>query len=126
MASARKSKKAKATVAPATRSAKQREMDAATTPEEMLERLPAAKEEHRREVRELGDQIIDLIEQQNFHPIVALDAFHLLISAGIGHTYGASHKTLWDAYVKRFHEESRLLTLIESLEKTPTKESEEA
>jgi hypothetical protein len=100
--------------------AKQRKTEA--TPEEMHERLAALRAEHKREVEDLGNRVADVIEYCNYRPAVALDVMQILLSVGIGVVYGENHKRLWNAYSARFHDESRLLTILEMLDKNDPQE----
>ena len=111
MASAKKTKKpAKKKSA----SAKQRHL-AEMSPEELLKNLPEARSEHGREVRDLGNRIVDLIKESGYHPTVALDTIQIMLSTGIGAVLGKPHQQLWDSYVGKFHEESKMLSILEML-----------
>ena len=112
MATAKKAKKtAKRSKSVRTASPKQRKIEN-MSPEEMLENLPVAREEHNREVKDLGERIINVIAKSKYHPTVALDAMQTLISIGIGDILGEEHKMLFDDYITRFHEESKMLSLL--------------
>jgi hypothetical protein len=97
-----------ATVRKSKKSAKQRGVEAAQPPEQ----LPPDRAEHNRKVLDLGNRIIDVIQEANYHPTVALDAMQVLVSGGIGAALGAEHRKLWDAHAARFHDESNLLSII--------------
>src|SRR5271170_4258147 len=110
MALAKKAKKR--TKKPAAPSAEQRKLDG-MSPEDMLKNLPAASNEHDTEVRDLGFRIIAMIEKSGYHPTVALDTLQTLLTEGIGILLGPDHRVLWEGYVHKYHEESRLLSIVE-------------
>lgn len=116
MATTNRKRGTKAPKASAPRSQKQRELENATSPEDIVAGLDAAREEHKREVQELGNSIIDVIEAADYHPTVALDAFHILLSAGIRKVFGPDHQQLWENYVRRYREESSLLSVLRAFE----------
>jgi hypothetical protein len=77
---------------------------------------PESLEKHGLQVRTLGKRIIKVIEQAKFHPVVALDALQILLSAGIASAFGEDHQELWDSYVARYQEESSMLSLLSMFE----------
>jgi len=83
--------------------------------EEVLELIPEveASDSHARKVRDLGNRIIMLIEKSKYHPTVALDTLQLLLTEGIGILLGQEHRAIWEAHVHQYHEESRLLSIME-------------
>jgi len=114
MASVKKVKKsAKRSKKPAP-SAEQRRFED-MSPEEMLENLPEIRSEHRREVRDLGNRMVDLIKESGYHPSVAMDAAQVMLTTGIGLLLGRAHQDLWQSHVAKFHEESKLLSILEML-----------
>lgn len=74
--------------------------------------LPTTSE-HDRQVRDLGFRIIATIDETGYHPTVALDALQVLLAEGIGILLGKDHQELWESYVHRYHEESRLVSIME-------------
>jgi hypothetical protein len=90
-----------------------RKVEAAQTPEELLAALPEAHKAHARQVNILANRFIDVIEETNFHPTVALDAMQKLLSIGIGKAMGEQQKELWDFFVSKYYEEVRMLSLLE-------------
>jgi hypothetical protein len=113
MASAKKSKKK--SVRKATKPTAHQRLEQATTPEELLAGLPAVTEAHNEQVRILGNRIIKVIEEAKFHPVVALDALQVLLSAGVGAALGDQHQQLFDAHIHRYHDESKMLSIMEML-----------
>lgn len=103
MATAKKSKSARKPRA----SVKEREIEA---------QLTAVREKHSREVKDLGERILVLFEESKSHPTVLLDTLQTMLSVGIGSLYGEEHKERWDAYVASFHDESKMLTILEMFE----------
>jgi hypothetical protein len=113
MATAKKSRKTVKKSKKAPKLTAHQRLEQATTTEELLAGLPAANEEHHEQVQKLGRLIIGVIETGKFHPVVALDALQILLSAGIGSAMGDAHQKLFDGHIHRYHNESKLLSIME-------------
>jgi hypothetical protein len=119
MASAKKAKKSRKTTPKRSKAARpsriQRSLENVETPEELLQKLDAASAEHDVEVRKLGTALFRAIEKFNFHPTVVLDTLQVLLSEGIGVALGDEQQELFNAHIRAYHQDSRMLSVASML-----------
>lgn len=118
MASAKKAKKSRKTT-PRSKAArpsrKQRSLENVSTPEELIAKLDAASEEHDSEMKVLGAKLIAVMKKCNYHPTVMLDTLQTLLSVGIADTLGDEQGALFDAHIRAFHQDSKMLSVASML-----------
>jgi hypothetical protein len=119
MASAKKAKKSRKTTPKRVKAARpsklQRSLENVETPEEILSKLDAATEEHDAEMKVLGTKLIAVMKRCNYHPTVMLDTLQTLLSVGIADTLGEEQGELFDAHIRAYHQDSRMLSIASML-----------
>ena len=119
MASAKKAKKSRKTTPKRSKAAlpsrKQRALENVETPEELVAKLDAATEEHDNEMKVLGAKLITVMKKCNYHPTVMLDTLQTLLSVGIADTLGDEQGALFDAHIRAFHQDSKMLSVASML-----------
>ena len=119
MATAKAAKKSRKTTPKRTKAArpsrKQRALENVATPEELIAKLDAASTEHDAEMKVLGAKLIAVMKKCNYHPTVMLDTLQTLLSVGIADTLGEDQGKLFDAHIRAFHQDSRMLSVASML-----------
>jgi hypothetical protein len=119
MASAKKAKKSRKTTPKRSKAARpsriQRSLENVETPEELLAKLDAATVEHDVEVKKLGTALFRVMSKFNYHPTVVLDTLQVLLSEGIGVALGDEQQELFNAHIRNYHNDSRMLSVASML-----------
>lgn len=115
MATAKTAKKSRKTtpkrVKAARPSRKQRALENVATPEELIAKLDAATAEHDAEMQILGEKLFKVMKKCNYHPTVVLDTLQTMLSVGIADTLGEEQGKLFDAHIRAFHQDSKMLSV---------------
>jgi hypothetical protein len=72
-------------------------------------RIEAEARAHDEKVKAFGNRVIDIIEELNVPPTVAMDGMQTLLSISIGKMFGDEAQEMWNAYQSRFHEELSMI-----------------
>ena len=116
MASAKKAKSRKTAKRAVPRpSRKQRALENVQSPEELMAKLDAASAEHDTEVKDLGERFLKVMRKTNYHPTVVLDTLQALLSSGIATTLGEDQGELFDAHIRAYHQDSKMLSVAKML-----------
>lgn len=75
----------------------------------------ATYDQHLKEVQELGVRILKVIDDAGYHASVGLDALQGLLITSIGVFVGPQHEQLVTEALEHYHEQSRMLLLVDAL-----------